>query len=76
MAIDIDTAGMPDREVGVQATLAVHMALLSALVVTHPDRPALKAKFEQLLSQLIERIEDPRFSAVLTTLESSFRTLF
>ena len=70
--IEIDSEGMSDSEVAIHATLAVHTALLSAMVATHPDQQALKERFQALTSQVIERVEDPRFSGMMTRLEEAF----
>jgi hypothetical protein len=75
MTEPFDTTGISDSGVAIQATLAIHTVLLSALVVTHPDIPTLTERFDRMVSQLIEKIEDPRLSAVLTTLETQFRAL-
>ena len=75
MTDPMDTKEMPDAAVSIQATLAAHMVLLSALVATHPSPAKVMERFGAMMSQLIERVEDPRLSATLTTLESEFRRL-
>jgi hypothetical protein len=75
MSDPTDTKDMPDAAVSIQAALAAHMVLLSALVVTHPSPEKVMDKFGAMMSQLIERVEDPRLSATLTTLEGEFRRL-
>ena len=70
-----DPKEMPDAAVSIQAALAAHMVLLSALVVTHPTPEKVMDKFGAMMSELIERVEDPRLSATLTTLEAEFRRL-
>jgi hypothetical protein len=75
MADPTDTKEMPDAAVTIQATLAAHMVLLSALVLTHPSPAKVMERFGAMMSQLIERVEDPRLSATLTTLEAEFRRL-
>ena len=70
-----DTNEMPDAAVSIQAALAAHMVLLSALVITHPTPEKVMDKFGAMMSELIERVEDPRLSATLTTLEGEFRRL-
>ena len=75
MADPTATKGMPDAAVTIQATLAAHTVLLSALVGTHASPAKVMERFGSMMSQLIERVEDPRLSATLMTLEAEFRRL-
>ena len=75
MADSMDSKEMPDAAVTIQATLAAHMVLLSALVVTHPTPAKVMERFGAMMSQLIEKVENPRLSATLTALEGEFRRL-
>jgi hypothetical protein len=60
----------------INATLIAHTCLISALIVSHPDRAQVLRHFGFLMSQQIEHhAADPQFSGVLQTLEDYFRTI-
>ena len=73
---EIDTLSLSDKEVDLHAAMATHMALLSALLLEHPNRRAVVARFEALLSQLIQSTPDARLSVAMTSLEEEFRKMF
>jgi hypothetical protein len=73
---EIDTLSLSDKDVALHAALATHMALLTALVLQHPERNAVVARFEGLVAQLTRSAPDLRMSAAMVSLEEEFRTVF
>ena len=73
---EIDTLNLSDKEVALHASMATHMALLSALVLEHPNRKGVVARFESLLLQLIQSTPDTRLSAAMSSLEEEFCKVF